>query len=126
MFVKSLAGAPLKMPLSPAPLSAPVGGRLATIAREGVTLSWGAARHLAPPTHDLAVLTPQHLALATARGVEVWEAQGGERGGPRGALRRVLRLDLGAPVTRLLARREALYILCPSRGLYWARLTRSP
>jgi len=92
-----------------------VGGRLAAVAREGVTLSWGAARHLVPPTYDLAPLSPTHVALATARGVEVWEARGG-------ALRRALRLDLGAPVTRLVARRGALYLLCPRRGLYWARL----
>ena len=114
-----LAGEPLRMPPPPERLALPVGGHLAELTREGVTLSWGGARHLVPPTYDLALLAPHLIALATARGVEVWEARGG-------SLRRALSLDLGAPVTRLVASRAALYLMCPTRGLYWARVTPSP
>jgi hypothetical protein len=115
----TLAGRPLRMSPPPTRLSAPLGPHLATLSREGVTLSWGEGSYLVPPTYDIAPLTPQHLALATARGVEVWE-MAGER------LRLALRLDLGAPATRLVARSASLYILSPTRGLYWARLTLTP
>lgn len=115
--LKRVAG-PLKLPQSDPNLRVPLGGKLLKFSLGGVQLHWQEQTLLSPPIHDLALLDPQHVAIATSVGVSIYQASA--TGTFRAPLQQVAELNLNASVTAILAHQGILYILSPSLGLLWA------
>lgn len=117
----TLASGPITLPAPSPNISVPLGGALFSVTRGGVQLSWGAQRTLSPPTYDLALIDPQHVAVATSVGVSIYQASVTNPKPER--IRLIAELKLGAPVTALTLYQGALYLLSPSLGLLWADVT---
>ena len=117
---------PQSLPDLPAELMIPLGGRLLRGHRGGVTLKWGQRHSLSAPIQDVASLSPDYVAVATHRSVDIWRALDWTPKKKSKSIVREMSLPLPSPTVRVLAHRGTLFMIGAHYGVLWARYGPSP
>jgi hypothetical protein len=107
-------------------LMIPLGGRLLRGHRGGVTLKWGDQHSLSAPLQDVASLSPDYVAVATHRSVDIWRAIDWRPKGKSNSIKREMSLPLPSTTVKVLAHRGTLFMIGAHYGVLWARYDTSP